>query len=652
MRDGTHLAARLWIPEDAEADPVPAILEYIPYRKRDNTRVRDSMIQTYMAGHGYAVARVDMRGSGDSEGVLVDEYVRQEQDDGLDILDWMAEQPWCNGRIGMIGISWGGFNGLQIAALRPEPLKAIITVCSTDDRYTDDVHYMGGCALGDNLSWASVMFAYNSCPPDPAIVGERWREMWRQRLEGSGLWVENWLRHQHRDEYWKHGSVCEDYSDIQIPVFAVSGWADGYSNAVFRLLQNLDVPRRGLVGPWSHRYPHVGEPGPAIGWLQECRRWWDRWLKEEENGITDEPMLRAYMQHSVPPNTQYEERPGRWVGEDAWPTPHVELKPYTLSPLHLIPGDDAKEEGLRIESPLRTGLFGGKWCSYSAPPDLPSDQREDDGGALTFDTEPLDEPVEILGAPVLELDVESDRPVAMVAARLSDVLPSGEITRVTYGLLNLTHRDSHENPAPLEPGKRYRVQVRLNDVAQRFPEGHRIRLAVSNVYWPLAWPSPEPVCLTVHTGESRLLLPVRPPRKEDDDLRPFDPPEAAAPLAHTVKGEVGHKWTVVRDLATGTSRLEVVKDDALLHLEETNTDYGDAAYEEYAVTKGDLGSLTGETWARHELRRDDWHVVTETHTRMTSSPTAFHIHADLDAYEGEDRVYCRTWDAEIPRDLV
>ncbi|MCH5375647.1 MAG: CocE/NonD family hydrolase, partial [Planctomycetes bacterium] len=227
MRDGARLAGRLWLPEDAEAEPVPAILEYIPYRKRDFTRHRDSVMHPYVAAHGYACLRVDLRGSGDSDGILTDEYLEQELDDGLDVIAWLAEQTWCTGKVGMIGISWGGFNGLQIAALRPPALAGVISLCSTDDRYADDIHHMGGCLLSDNLSWASVMFAYNSLPPDPEIVGPRWREMWHRRLEGSGLWLETWLRHQRRDAYWRHGSISEDYAAVRCPVMAVSGWADG-----------------------------------------------------------------------------------------------------------------------------------------------------------------------------------------------------------------------------------------------------------------------------------------------------------------------------------------------------------------------------------------------------------------------------------------
>ena len=280
LSDGIRLAARVWLPKDARERPVPAILEYLPYRRRDGTAERDALTHPYFAGHGYASVRVDMRGAGDSEGVLLGEYLRQEQDDALEIIDWITAQPWCAGTVGMIGISWGGFNGLQVAARRPPALKAVVSICSTDDRYADDIHYMGGCLLNDTPAWNGYMFSINTTPPDPQVVGDnKWKELWVERLRGSGLWLEDWLAHQRRDDFYKHGSVCENFSDIEAAVYAVGGWADGYSNAVFRLLAGLQSPCKGLVGPWAHKYPHFAEPGPAIGFLQECLRWWDHWLK-------------------------------------------------------------------------------------------------------------------------------------------------------------------------------------------------------------------------------------------------------------------------------------------------------------------------------------------------------------------------------------
>ena len=302
LKDGTMLAARIWLPEDAEQNPVPAILEYLPYRKRDGTYERDALTHPYLAGHGYAGVRVDLRGSGELTGLLFDEYAKQEQDDGVEVIAWLAAQPWCNGSVGMMGISWGGFNGLQIAARRPPALKAIVTICSTDDRYADDAHYMGGTFLTTAaLEWAFFFFSLMCLPPDPELVGDSWRAMWLERLQNIPLFQENWLQHQRRDAYWKHGSVCEDYAAIQCPVYAVGGWTDGYKNAIPRLLERLKVPRKGLIGPWAHAYPHFALPGPQIGFLQEILRWWDHWLKGVDTGVMDEPMLRAWMTESVKP---------------------------------------------------------------------------------------------------------------------------------------------------------------------------------------------------------------------------------------------------------------------------------------------------------------------------------------------------------------
>jgi putative CocE/NonD family hydrolase len=653
LPDGLRLAARIWLPEHAGDHPVPAILEYIPYRRRDSTRARDDAMHGYFAGHGYACVRVDIRGSGDSEGVLEDEYLQSELDDGVAVIDWISRQRWCDGHVGMIGISWGGFNGLQIAAMQPPALKAVVSVCSTDDRFADDVHHMGGCLLGDNLSWASTMFAYNSLPPDPELVGEAWRERWFERLRGSGLWLAKWLQHQRRDAYWRHGSICEDWASVRCPVMAVSGWADGYSNAVFRLLEHLRGPRLGLVGPWSHRYPHQGVPGPAIGFLQECLRWWDQWLKGIETGIMQEPVLRVWMQDSVPPTTSYHERPGRWVGEPSWPPQNTRDLAYKLEWPGVL-GMDTKaseQRSMTVQSPLSVGLFAGKWCSYAATPDLPHDQREEDGGALVFTSPPLTESLEILGAPVVELSLSADRPVAMVAIRLSDVQPDDQATRVTYGLLNLTHRDGSAHPSPLTPGRQYRVKVRLNHIAQRFPAGHRLRLSLSTSYWPLAWPPPEPVRLTVEAGASRLVLPQRQARSVDADIS-FAPAEGAPVCAKVQRTTPHHNWRVIRDLAADTSTLEVINDNGTVHFPDLQLDLQRRALEWYRYQGSDFCSASGETLWERGFRRGDWSVRTLTRTLLTSTPTHFRLHAQLDAFEQDRRVYAETWNEDIARDLV
>lgn len=652
MPDGCRLAARIWLPENAEREPVPAIFEYIPYRKRDMTRLRDSILHPYLAGHGYACVRVDLRGSGESEGILRDQYRQRELDDGAAVIAWLAEQPWCDGNVGMMGISWGGFNGLQVASLAPPALKAVISACSTDDLYLDNMHYMGGCLLTDNLSEATTMFSVNTCPPDPALVGERWREMWLQRLAGSGLWLDTWLRHQHRDDYWKHGSVSEHYEAIRSPVMLVGGWADGYTNAIFRLLEHLQVPRLGLIGPWGHKYPHQGAPGPAIGFLQEALRWWDLWLKGRDTGIMAEPMLRAWMQDSMPPTTYYRERPGRWVGEDVWPAPRIRDVAYRLDPHRiLMPGEPScgGGESMYIQSPLSVGLLAGKWCSYTYAPDLPHDQRLEDGGSLVFESAPLDRELEILGTPVAELELECNQPMAMVAARLSDVAPDGKATRVTYGLFNLTHRKSHAEPEPLVPGKTYRVRVPLNAIAQNFPAGHRLRLSLSTSYWALAWPSPRPVRMTVYPAASQLILPQREPKPEDAEIR-FQKPEVAPPTPVRTVEPPEHNWLVHRDLALDQSVLEVIKDEGLKRLREIDMEVANRTRNWYSFRDDDFESLRGETRTERIFRRGSWSVRTTTRTVLTADTEYFYIHAELDAWEGDSRVFTENWQRKIPRD--
>jgi hypothetical protein len=625
LRDGTPLAARIWLPEDADRNPVPVILEYLPYRKRTGTYDRDALTHPYLAAHGYAAVRVDIRGSGESGGLLFDEYARQEQDDALEVIERLAAQPWCSGAVGMMGISWGGFNGLQVAARRPSALKAIITICSTDDRYRDDVHYMGGTLLRAGFSWAAYLFSAMCYPPDPALVGDAWRAMWRERLENVPLFLETWLHHQRRDAYWKHGSVCEDYSAIQCPVFAVGGWTDGYTNAIPRLLANLTVPRKGLIGPWAHAYPHFAFPGPQIGFLHEALRWWDHWLKGLDTGVMDEPMLRAWMMKSVRPAPYHKELPGRWIAEPAWPPRRT-----TALRLHLT------NAGLRTDaaglipravcSPQTVGRNGGSWCPFGRAPDQADDQQADDARSLVFETAPLDRPVEILGAAILTLDVASDKPLANLAARLCDVHEDGASLRVSYGILNLAHRDGSETPAPLVPSLRYRVRIQLNDAGSVFPAGHRIRVALSTAYWPMIWPGRDKATVTVFGGT--LDLPMRPSTVEDALLPALQGAETAAPEPVTV-------------LRPGVVRIERIGLELGAH--------GDFRFH---IEDDDPLSAVVEMRQTQTISRGAWQVRIQTHMHMSCTYDAFVLRATMQAWEQDQPICRREWNGSVPRDLV
>jgi hypothetical protein len=642
LSDGSRLAARIWLPEDAEDDPVPAILEYLPYRKADGTAVRDARRQPYMAGFGYAAVRVDMRGTGESDGILEDEYTEQEQTDALEVIAWLAQQRWCSGAVGVWGISWGGFNALQIAAHRPPALKAIMTLCSSDDRYADDVHYRGGCVLAlDMLHWASSMLTWMARPPDPRLIGNGWREQWLERLEALTPWIERWLAHQRRDEYWQQGSVCDDYSAIECPVYAVGGFVDGYTNSVPRLLEGLSVPRKGLIGPWAHAFPDDALPGPSIGFLQESVRWFDHWLKGIDTGLMEEPMFRVWMQDSAEPRPSWDVRPGRWVAEAEWPSPRVDDQTWEL-PL---------ERPRSVRAVQSTGTQSGVWCAEGQAGELPADQRADDSLSLTFDFEPLSEGVEILGLPAMTLELEADAREALVAVRLCEVFPDGTSALVTRGVLNLAHRESHEHPSPLEPGARYTVRVPMDVVAHSFRAGNRLRVAVSPAYWPWLWPSPEEVTLTLHRGS--LELPGRPPRAEDEVLPAFGEPEHSAPLAIEEKdpGPVAH--ALRRDLATG--RVEKVFDWDLggsLRLVDADLESSDASHCVYEVVDGDPLSAKVEFRASSGMGRGDWSMLSEVASAMTSDCDSFLVETRLDVSENEQQIFSREWSFTIPRDHV
>lgn len=658
LKDGAQLAARIWLPLDAEKNPVPAILEYLPYRKNDGTAIRDANRMPYFAGHGYGAVRVDMRGSGDADGILYDEYLKQEQDDALEILEWLEQQPWCTGACGIIGISWGGFNGLQIAARRPKQLKAIITICSTDDRYADDVHYMGGCLLASEmLPWASTMLALNAQPPDPRFVGERWREMWLERMEKSPPYVEAWLTHQRRDAFWKHGSVNEDFAAIECAVYAVGGWMDGYTNAVPRLLEGLNCPRKGLIGPWAHIYPHHAIPQPAIGFLQECLRWWDKWLKGIETGVMDEPMLRVWMQDPVPPSPFVAARPGRWVAEETWPSARVQDSNWYFNQERLLPspsgrGVGGEGEPQSIIGVQSSGLTLGAWCPYGHVGDYPLDQRGEDGQSLTFTSEPLAEDLEILGFTDVVLEVAADQPNALLSIRLCDVAPDGSSLLITWGLLNLTHRHSHEFPEPLTPGQRYTVTVRLNAIAHRFMAGRRLRVGISPTNWPHAWPSPAPVQLSVFPGNSRLVLPVRPTRAADAHLPAFAQPEGSAPLNIEWLRTGTDRYLHTHDIVTERHTLTRSSKDGCFRIVAHGLENESWGEDSFSITNGQPLSASVRCERNIRIARGAWQTRVSTESVMTADTTHFHVTNQLEAFEGEVRVFAKNWHFSVPRDGV
>jgi hypothetical protein len=656
MRDGCRLSARVWRPSGAEQSPVPAVLEYTPERKRDRTRKRDEMTHAYLAGHGYACVRVDMRGCGDSEGVLEDECLDLEERDGLDVLSWIADQPWCNGKVGMIGVGWGGTNALRLAARRPPQLEAVIAVCPTYDRYSGGMHYMGGCLLADSLTWSTTMLAHAGQPPDPEIVGEEWMDRWLERLEASNPWIEKWMRHPCRDGYWKQGSVSESYDEIDCPVLVVGGWEAGGPDAVFRLMKELTAPCKGIVGPWGRAYPHLEASDRAIDFLGEALRWWDRWLRSEENDAMSGPDLTVWMEEQgrLASRTDGAAPSGRWLAlpglsetirrRGFWLTDENGLVTCNTPP---PPG-----RAFKVQSPLTAGLFGGKWWTHRTPP-IPSRQLFDhDGGAVVFEGKPLRHRLALLGAPEVELEIASERPAAMLAVRLSHVSPDDKVARLAHGLLNLTHRDGHDSPHPLKRGKRYTVRVRLDEIAQTVPKGHRLRVGIASCCWPAAWPPPEPTRLSVYTGASRLIVPTIPRDAERPASRRFRDPVASPSGRVRRIARPRRSWVINRDMMQESTTEEVVDGEGTLRYEDLGLEMSSVTSQRYSYRHDDYYSVSGETSCDLSFEREGWNVGIRARSVLTSSKRRFRVRAMLDAFLDGSRVYSRSWDELIPRKLV
>ena len=643
MPDGTRLSARTWLPDTT---PVPAILEFLPYRKRDGTVARDALTHPYLAGHGYACLRVDMRGNGDSEGFMADEYTAQELADACDVIKWIAAQPWCSGTVGMMGISWGGFNSLQVAALQPPALKAIITLCSTVDRYHDDIHYKGGCLLNENLGWGATMWAYSSRAPDPMLADNSWRARWLQRLAAEPFLPAVWLQHQRRDDYWRHGSVIEDYAAIKVATLAVGGWGDAYKNAVPALVAGLGAPVKGIIGPWVHKYPHFAVPEPRIGFLQEALRWWDRWLKGLDTGVEHDPAIRAYLMDGVRPASWYDHRPGRWITEAEWPAPQITEQTFQIAGPGLL-GAAPGAVATLIASPQHVGAAGGEYCAIWLGPEMPGDQRGDDALSACFDMA-LPAGIDIVGAPKVTLTLTPDQTCGQIAVRLNHVHADGASTRITWGVLNLTHHNSHAIPQPLVPGQPITVSLALDHIAYRVPAGDRLRLAISSAYWPMIWPTPQKTALLLNAGS--LALPSRPAASGPE--WEFAPAEAATALRTRDIRPANHRRRSETDQRSGIVSL-IIEDD---FGEAENGDHGiivgSVARERWDIHPDDPLSARGEAHWTETLTRDAIALRTEAKCAMWSDATSFHLWARLEACEGSTMVCERESNWTIPRDQM
>jgi predicted acyl esterase len=531
MSDGIRLSATLYMPDNMKpGDKFPALLEYLPYRKDDSTAARDYPVHAYFAEHGYVSVRVDIRGFGTSEGTPTDrEYSEQEQRDGEQVIAWLASQPWSSGKVGMFGISWGGFNSIQLAMRHPPALKAIIAVDATEQLFHDDVHYIDGMLHFDefelNMDLAPSMTGAPDYTLDEKILGPRFE---------SAPWSLMYFKHQRDGDFWH--APTRPLSEIKIPCFLIGGLLDGYRDSIPRFFEQVKAPVKAIVGPWNHTFPNDAEPGPQIEWRDQAVRWWDYWLKNKNNGVMEEPPLSIYMQDWHAPDTHIKDVPGKWRGEIGWPPRNTLNTTLYLYDPHALSTTVAKAGANQLRYVPSIGVEAGFWWG-----ELLTDQRPIDAFSLTYDSAELKQDLTILGRPHALLAVSSTAPLADWFARLSDVAPDGSVTLVAGAGINGAQHESANDPKDLAPNQTYSLDIEMHLATWTFQKGHRIRLAVSNALWPMVWPTPYAMTTSLQLGGesgSRLTLPLVGPSL-------YAAPKFASPEPSEERGDIksaGFPW--------------------------------------------------------------------------------------------------------------
>jgi predicted acyl esterase len=646
MPDGVRLAADLFVPSGGRAgERFPVLLEYLPYRKTE-ARGRNYALYSYFVRRGYLVARVDIRGTGNSEGRLIPyEYSDQENADGDSVIAWLASQPFSTGKVGMFGVSWGGFNSIHMAMRNPPALKAIIAVDATDDLYEDDVHFMDGMIHVD--SWEMSQDLWNLLPGAPDF---RIDDAYFANRFDTPPWMLTYKRQQRYGPFWKRTTLKERYDAIRTPTFVIGGFYDGYRDSVPRMLEHLRAPVKAIVGPWSHAFPHDAYPRPQIEWRHEAVRWFDQWLKGRDTGITREPRFAVFVRRWHPPGPVLEEAPGEWRYEEGWPIARIRERTLHPQPNHTLAETVPPRTEHRLRNVPTSAIEAAgpvMWFGDVAP-----DQRPTDAWSLVYDTDPLAEDVEILGLPKALLEVSADAPLAQWYARLTDVAPDGTVTLVASAGRNGAHRESSEDPKAIERGRVFPLEIEMHFTSWTFPRGHRVRLAVHNTHWPMLWPSPYPVTTTLYLGTAtRVVLPVVP---FEERLRPqFLPPAEDPKLAGygTLKEETtsgyGEISRIERDVARHATRVTALNSGA------SQYPWGETRYDETIVHEAqddrpEIASVRGEH--RIEVKLKDRTLAFESRITFRSDAEKFYYSGTRRLLKDGTLVREKAWEDTIPRD--
>ena len=655
MRDGKTLSADLIRP-NAEGR-FPILIEYHPYRKDDVSRGGHNQ-HWYLAERGFIGVRLDVRGTGGSDGTNTDEYVRQEQEDGYDAVEWLAQQPYSNGNVGMFGTSYGGFTSLQVAMNRPPHLKAIAPMYATDYRYTDDCHYTRGGNMRmyyDVGTYGGSMVGMNALPPLPDLAGPDWSDIWRERLEKNEPYLIKWLKNQLDNPYWHGASLRPDYDRIQCPVYVIAGWRDGYANAMMRIFQNITTPKKMLMGPWVHSRPHQSTPGPRIDHLNEMARFFAHYLRGEDTGFMDEPPVQVYMQEYTKPSRTLATTPGHWRNDtDIAPADATERIFYLRSGGRLM-SEAGRGEGFdEFEYVPTLGTANSYWSAGGISFYLPEDQRQDEALSLVYTSEPLEQDLHLLGWPKVTLYGSSSAEVATFVAKIAEVAPDGTSALIVDGSLNGTRRGNLaaalKNPQPMKPGEVYELDIPMFPTGWVVKKGHRLRLAISGADFPNLWPTPFEATNRVYRGgqyESRLVLPVvrasqleAPEFLAAPQLKTIVSSYGEAPVQQTIMDQLSGTVTVTNRRAS-TTVLENNLGSLFRSGEYMCTaDRNDPAH----------ANIVGTHTYIYKRDGDEIKVVAESSIRATRD--AFHLLIQLNVTKNGQQFFQKNWSHSEPRRLM
>jgi hypothetical protein len=616
MRDGIELSADVYRPN--RPGRFGALLEHIPYRKDDLRAAQDRGQNIHLVSAGFVCVRLDVRGTGSSQGVAQDEYTEAEQLDGVEVVAWMAEQEWCNTRVGSWGKSYGGFSCIQLAARRPPALRAIAPVYATDDRYSDDMHYDGGAVCAFELSNYPIrMIGMNALPPGDG-EGEEFERRWRARIQETPAWVVRWLTEQADGPYWRNGSLRPDYARIECPVFIVSGWHDGYRTAGLRMAHRLSAPWQLLAGPWTHIAPDRGEPAPKYPFIRELIAFFRAHL-DESGAAVERRRTIAFIEEHDSPLAAHERVSGAWISSDAWPD--------ASGATTLVLGAPAV-----APATAAVGVGTGNWCP--PPPDggLFGDQCADEAKSACFESPPLQEPVSVLGAPRVRLRIDHPGPRALVSVKLNDVSPAGESQPVTRGAINVACAGGAD------------IELDLMATGWRFRPGHRIRIAVAANDWPCLWPLP-PLAPVEVTSAVELELPGLPA-----DARPHVPEGDTVsvlwPQARTSARP--SRWEVVDDHAAGRAGIDA-EDWSAFELPGEGIACKEGHVYSTRVDGADPLSARVEGRTHFGLRRPGLAVVSEASGTFTCTEDEFVVELRLEVTRDGRPFAQREWHERIAR---